>query len=651
MARDPLNSEWSGRVVTQARSIVQGWMVDAERRGEPYSCGQCGEPVVHTEPWVVGHIRSRALHPELTMVMSNWWPEHRKCSDASGQAAVIEKAKAEARAEMADSSHRVGRGETPPLSSSLPEGTDEPAQMSLPGIVVLGQEPADQAIEIRDDLAWDPDVVRSFPWLAEFADVPPDATAPLWMTPPADDATGSYGPEAIEWMEAERGIVLRWWQRLAITRQLEHRLDGTLCCETYIESAPRRAGKSIRMQGIATWRLVDPMGLFDETQLVMHTGNDLAICREVQMKAWPWAVAKWGKDAVVKANGKEAVVTPDGDRWLTKAQTAVYGYDICLGMVDEAWDVSTECVGDGIEPAMLERIMPQLMLTSTAHPRTTSLMPAYIRDGMTSSDPRTILLVWGVDPGRLAGLSPQQRAELIGDPALWKAASPHWSEDRARYIAGKWAKALTTKPTPDNPDPVRTFEKQYLNVWTLDIDTSIPGDPITEPAKWGRLASSVPADVAPAGAAIESWGADGISLALAYPLDERRVVVTVSDHDTMAGAVAAVKAARFRKRLTVGASLIDDPALTGVAKEPGKGMTGASVGALGGLLREDVVRHDGGQHFTDQVLEVRTVAGSNGARLVSKGRADAVKAAVWAITAARPAGPRKRKKMVTLGSS
>jgi hypothetical protein len=404
------------------------------------------------------------------------------------------------------------------------------------------------------------------------------------------------------------------------------------------------------MQGIATWRLVDPLGLFDETQLVMHTGNDLPICREVQMKAWPWAVAKWGPKAVVQANGKEAVVTPDGDRWLTKAQTAVYGFDVCLAMVDEAWDVSNECVGDGLEPAMLERIMPQLMLTSTAHPRTTSLMPNYIRDGLTTNDPKTILLVWGVDPARLAGLTPQERATRLADPALWKAASPHWSQARAEYIAGKWSKALRAKPTPDNRDPIRTFEKQYLNVWTLDVDTSIPGDPITEPTKWAHLAAAIPEDTKPTGAAIESWSADGISLALAYPLDERRVVVSVTDHDTMEDAVATMRASGFRQRVIVGASLIDDPALLGIAKEAGKGMAGATVMALGNLLREDVVRPVGAQHLTDQVLEVRTLASGNGSRLVSKARADAVKSAAWAIAAARPTG-RKRKRMVTLTSS
>src|SRR3546814_11952612 len=45
---------------------------------------------------VVGHIKSRAAHPELTWDPSNWRIEHRKCSDRTGQAAVIEKAKAEA---------------------------------------------------------------------------------------------------------------------------------------------------------------------------------------------------------------------------------------------------------------------------------------------------------------------------------------------------------------------------------------------------------------------------------------------------------------------------------------------------------------------------------------------------------------------------
>lgn len=62
----------------------------------PTPCGQCGKPVTQDSAWVVGHTKARATHPELTWVHTNWRIEHRKCSDATGQATVIAKAKAEA---------------------------------------------------------------------------------------------------------------------------------------------------------------------------------------------------------------------------------------------------------------------------------------------------------------------------------------------------------------------------------------------------------------------------------------------------------------------------------------------------------------------------------------------------------------------------
>lgn len=615
----------------------------------PRPCGKCGEQVTTDDAWVVGHIKSRLAYPLLTMELSNWQPEHRKCSDGSSHEASREKGRVDAFRALGldpDFSGGTDHRTDPALLSSLPEEVDGPVQQALPGIVVTTPEPAGDALHIREDLRWDPDRLAAYPWLTDLVrNIPDDAMPPLWMSPPAADATGSHGEAAIWWIESSQGLTLRWWQRLAITRQLEHRADGTLCCETYIESAPRRAGKSVRMRGVGLWRLADPLDMFGETQLVMHTGNDLATCREIQRGAWTWAEANsW---TVTRANGKEAVETPDGDRWLTRSQDAVYGYDVCLAMVDESWDVKPETVADGLEPAMLERIMPQLMLTSTAHPRTTSLMPTYLRAALTHDDPTVIILVWGVDPARLAGLTPRERADLLADPTLWRAASPHWTAARRDFIASKWERARAQKPTPDNPDPIRTFEKQYLNVWTLDLDTSLPGEPITTATSWGHLATDVP-DEKPASAAIESWFEDGVSLALGR-VAGTRVVVSVSDHATVASAVAAMRAAGFRHRVTVGASLLNDPALAGVAKTSGEKPVSAAVGQMSAYLREDVVRHDTGTHLTEQLLDIRITRGANGPVMKSTGRADAVKAAVWAISAARPAARRERRRMVTAG--
>lgn len=341
----------------------------------------------------------------------------------------------------------------------------------------------ESSVGARNRHPWQPDALAQYEWLEGFQSVPMDAAPPLSMTLPADDAVGSYGWDAIEWIEQSLAIKLRWWQRLAVVRQLEYRKDGTLCYRTVLESCPRRAGKSVRIRGMALWRMANP-DLFGEPQTIVHTGSDVAICREVQRGAWRWAedVADW---TVSRSNGKEALETPSGDRWLVRAQRAVYGYDVCLGIIDEAWDVNPETVSDGLEPATLERRSPQIHLTSTAHRRATSLMRSALAQAMNSAaDPETLLMFWGAVPG-----------SDPSDPEVWRAASPYWSEDRRRMIASKYRKALAGESDPemDDPDPIKGFESQYLNVWHLQEQTGI-GESAFDIKRWAECADPRPMD-------------------------------------------------------------------------------------------------------------------------------------------------------------
>ncbi|MGL5911665.1 MAG: hypothetical protein ACRCZP_16815, partial [Phycicoccus sp.] len=489
--------------------------------------------------------------------------------------------------------------------------------------------------EIRPALQWDAERLRSWPWLAELVDVPADAAPPQAMTRPPADAAGSHGADACAWIERTQRITLRWWQRLAITRQLEYRADGSLCHGVVVESCPRRAGKSVRVRGVALWRMAHPE-LFGEPQTVIHTGSDVAICREIQRGAWRWAeeVAGW---TVSRANGKEAVETPDGDRWLVRAQGAVYGYDVTLGVVDEAWAVRPDTVDEGLEPATLERLSPQLHLTSTAHRRATSLMRTRITEAL-ATDGDALLMLWcapsGADPG---------------DPAAWRAASPHWSEDRRAMIERKHAAAVAGQADPqaDDPDPTSGFCAQYLNVWPFGAAEEGRGEAVVSPESWARLAADVP-DRAPDAAAVEDWFGAGLSLALAWAVDGR-VVASARPLDGLDEVRPALAALGFRRRITVGASLLDDPALKGVRADRGQGRTGAAVQELGRMIAEDVLRHDGGEHLAAQVLAARTLPGADGPRMTSSAPAAALKAAVWAVADARRPSLGKPRLVVSSG--
>ena len=611
------NAPWSGRAVATARAYI------AQRLPSP--CGHCGHTVTAADEWVVGHAKPRALYPGLTWVPSNWRAEHRKCSDRTGQAVVIEKARAEGAAIALQG--RVfpapaGAWTAPPLPLSLPEDPPRPASAKgHPGSFGFGLPKPAAPVEPRADLAWDPQALAAWSWLAPFAEVPEDASPPLYMTRPTDDAVGSYGAAAIEWIEETQRVRLRWWQRLAITRQLEHREDGSLVWRSVVESCPRRAGKSVRIRALALWRM-QHAAMIGEVQTVVHCGNDLPICREIQRGAWRWADSQGWE--VTKANGKEAIEAHDGSRWLVRSQEGVYGFDAGLAVVDEAWDVKPDTVTEGLEPAMLERLWAQLHLTSTAHRRATSLMKTKISEALTSDDGETLLLLWGAPAG----------ADM-GSPEVWRAASPHWSEDRRRMIAAKYSAALSGEADPqaDDPDPMQGFAAQYLNMWQLTASTVMRGDQVVTDEAWDALADQVPVG-APFAAAVESWFRAGVSVALAWKT-AGRVVVSVTDHADLREAVAAVRASGFRRTATVGASLLEDPAMTGVRARAGQGRTGNAVAELGRLVAEDVLSHDGGAHLTGQVLAARTLPGPDGPRMVSTGRADAVKAAVWAVADCR----------------
>lgn len=487
----------------------------------------------------------------------------------------------------------------------------------------------DTPIQAREELMWNTQRMASYKWLEPFVDVPDDAAPPLYMSPPAPDAVGSYGAQAIRWIEltqtdkSGRPLTLRWWQALAITRQLEHREDGSLCYRTVVESCPRRAGKSVRMRTLAVWRMNNPH-LFGEIQTIVHTGSDIAVCEEIQRDAWRWCedVMAW---KVTRANGRRAIETPDGDRWVVKAQEAAgYSFDVTLGIVDEAWNVKPETVDEGLEPASLERLSAQIYITSTAHRRATSLMRTQLQTALTMDDPTTLLMLWaakqGADPG---------------DPEVWRAASPYWSEDRRSMIDKKYSKVLAGEldPQADDPDPMAGFTAQYLNIWQLNVALRQKGLPLIEKEAWLSRTVEPPAAV-PQSAAIESWFAEGVSLALAWK-EGSRAIVSVKDYADLEEAAAALKDSGFRGTATVGASLVEDPALQGIRCTKGQGLVSASVREFQRLLSEDGVWHDGGDELTSQVLKARTVNGPDGPRMVSTGRADAIKAALWAVLACR----------------
>lgn len=323
-------------------------------------------------------------------------------------------------------------------------------------------------------------------WASHLLDIPDDSAAPLAMSGPHPRAVGSYGPDLIAWSKrvglswgrAGGWKPPRWWQELAIVRQFEHDADGALVWRDVLESGPRRIGKSVRLRQSAVWRTAHAE-LIGEPQLSMLVSKDLMIGKEIHAKSWAWA-EKQGWTVQRRAGGQEIRVAEDedSDRWLLRAPDGAYGYDVGYGQVDEAWDIKPDVITDGIEPALLERLWPQLHMTSTAHVKASSLMRGRLMNALRDVSSDTLLLFWGAHPD----------ADL-DDPVTWRAASPHWSADRERLVTEKWkaAKSGELDPEVDDPDPLRGWAAQYLNVWPFLLNAG--GSKVLP--RWGDLSGPV----------------------------------------------------------------------------------------------------------------------------------------------------------------
>src|SRR5262245_47786932 len=212
------------------------------------------------------------------------------------------------------------------------------------------------------------------PWLRGLRRPPANAVWPRLMTVPHPRAAGSLGREFIAWAEQRSGRELRWWQRLVATRALEVDDQEQLVWETIVLSMARQLGKSWLLRELLFWR-IHQGERFGEPQDVLHTGKDLAVCKEVQRPARVWAKARTATYKVREVNGQEEIeLLDDGSRWMLRAKEAVYGYSASLAAADEAWKVKASSIEEGIVPTMVARLQPQLLLVSTAHRLATSLM-------------------------------------------------------------------------------------------------------------------------------------------------------------------------------------------------------------------------------------------------------------------------------------
>jgi phage terminase large subunit-like protein len=460
--------------------------------------------------------------------------------------------------------------------------------------------------------------------MAEFREIPEDAHAPRYMTGPHPRAVGTLGPEFVEWADRQPGLHprrttgLRWWQKMTAYRLLEVDEDGELVWRNVLLTMARQVGKSWLIRAIILWR-IQQGERWSEDQAIMHCAHRMATAIEVWRPGQRWALEQGWHVRVT--NGEQMVEEPGGGRWLVRAATdgLAVGFALSCLVVDEAWQIARSTV-EAADPALTESVSPQLWLVSTAGDAASDLFASY-RDkalGELEAPGNTLIVEWSAP-----------KAMAIDDPAAWRMASPHWSDKREAEVIDKLGKMERLE-----------FVQQYLCQW-IDLARNRKEDPSTAVLvedEWEALNGYVPAPGAPLVAAVESYFGEGCSVALSAPLSDGRVGVSVSTHPDLSAAARVVAAAHVGTIL-VGKSLAPDPAFAAMTVKPMMARSSWVATTLRRLVNEGAITHNGNPDLTEQALSIRTVPGTDGPRVVSKGRSDGVKALLWSVEEARKLPP------------
>lgn len=462
------------------------------------------------------------------------------------------------------------------------------------------------------------------PWLLDLLEVPGDAGWPRFMSAPHPAAVGSLG-QLVEDSAARYGVDMRWWQRLALRRLLEVDELGELVWAEAILTDPRRVGKSWLLRELGWWRLTEGAALFGEPQTILHTSRTLSTTLDVAKPAMHRAddlKAAGEPFSVLRTTGREHIVHGRNE-WLLRSEAAAYGLGPGLAFCDESWDYAPETVAEGIQPSLMERASPQLLLVSTAHRRATDLIPNRRQAALAELDQpsRRLLLEWSAPVG----------PDLL---ASARAASPVWSRARERLVANALDDARQAPHRPGHVAPVDMFVSQYVNDWSAGHQQGrSKGEPLVEFVDWQGAAQPARPVAPVAVLAVEDYYGREYGVGWATVDGDGRIGVTgrlVASPEELGALLAELEP----EAVLAGVSIVGDPVFTGWAAEPvGQRETPAALALVRRLVAGERLWHDDELELGRQVADLRVVPKLTGLALVAGQRSDLVRTVAWCVAA------------------
>ena len=592
---------------SQWRELKKRRMAVARTHDEP--CCRCGKEIDYDlrypDPWAANmdHLEPVAEGGAAIPSFAAVAPAHSRCNSSHGGRLGAARNGKTVKSDIS--------GDRRPLTSGFLSADASPAR-AQGGISLDVSLPEDHPDSIQEPITWDP--LRSWHDVSETLR---GQSPPRLFSPPHPQAEGTLGPQAVDWLERNGVMRFRSWQRAVMFRAFEYRAsvpdDETdapivLLWREGIITTPRQQGKSWLIKAFAIIRAAWPdlFGQEFEPSEILHFANRRAPARRQMLSMKRWAESN---DVLVReANGSEALRWPDGAVWELIATTGAWGASAHCVLGDEAWDVDPELIDSGVMPTIVERINPQVMLFSTANDAATALIPGRRLKAMR--DPESVFIAeWSAHP----------HADHE-DPAVWRAASPHWSRQRGEIMAG----ALRTP----------SFRPQWLNVWPASNHGKAEW-----PAGWSYCARAAENADAMFGhvAAVEiAPDHSGVGLAYAVPAQDatgRSVIDIVTATAADIGEARDVLARWRPATVVAGLSIKEDFPGPWLVEGYGLKETRQSTPWFDQAVKRGIVRHDHNPVLERQAENARLMESESGVLLSAKksaGRVDALKCASWA---------------------